>query len=132
MTPFGTRVRALRKRQGLTLSRMAADLQLTPAYLSALEHGHRSRPSWSLVQQIIDYFNLIWEDADDLRELARMSHPRVVIDTAGLSAKATLLANRLAAEITEADDGVLDEIIAVLDRRDRPEGSGTDQEQEPS
>ncbi|WP_281017049.1 MULTISPECIES: helix-turn-helix domain-containing protein [unclassified Minwuia] len=126
MTPFGTRVRALRERQGLTLSRMAADLQLTPAYLSALEHGHRSRPSWSLVQQIIDYFNLIWEDADDLRELARMSHPRVVIDTAGLSAKATLLANRLAAEIAATDERVLDEMLTVLDRAERPDSAGTD------
>ncbi|MDF1737347.1 MAG: helix-turn-helix domain-containing protein [Minwuia sp.] len=126
MTPFGTRVRALRKRQGLTLSRMAADLQLTPAYLSALEHGHRSRPSWSLVQQIIDYFNLIWEDADELRELARMSHPRVVIDTSGLSSRATLLANRLAAEIAETDDAVLEEVLAVLDRQAAKAGTNTD------
>ena len=124
MTPFGTRVRALRQRQGLTLSRMAADLQLTPAYLSALEHGHRSRPSWSLVQQIIDYFNLIWEDADELRDLARMSHPRVVIDTAGLSPRATLLANRLAAEIAETGEDVLADVLAVLDAAN--DGGGND------
>lgn len=117
MTPFGKRVRALRQRRGLTLSRMATDLQLTPAYLSALEHGHRSRPSWSLVQQIIDYFNLIWEDADELRDLARLSHPRVVIDTSGLSPRATLLANRLATEIADTDEAVLEEVLAVLDRR---------------
>ncbi|GJL89627.1 MAG: transcriptional regulator [Minwuia thermotolerans] len=128
MTPFGTRVRALRKRRGLTLSRMAADLQLTPAYLSALEHGHRSRPSWSLVQQIIDYFNLIWEDADDLRELARMSHPRVVIDTAGLSAKATLLANRMAAEIAATDESVLDKMLTALDHAEQPDKADTDQD----
>ena len=128
MTPFGTRVRALRKRRGLTLSRMAADLQLTPAYLSALEPGHRSRPSWSLVQQIIDYFNLIWEDADDLRELARMSHPRVVIDTAGLSAKATLLANRMAAEIAATDESVLDKMLTALDHAEQPDKADTDQD----
>lgn len=115
MTPFGARVRALREARQLTLSRMAADLELTPAYLSALEHGHRSKPSWSLVQQIIDYFNLIWEDADELRELARVSHPRVVIDTSGLSVQATLVANRLAAEIAQTDEKVLDQILAVLD-----------------
>lgn len=115
MTPFGARVRALREARELTLSRMAADLELTPAYLSALEHGHRSKPSWSLVQQIIDYFNLIWEDADELRELARVSHPRVVIDTSGLSVRATLVANRLAAEIAHTDEKALDRILAVLD-----------------
>lgn len=115
MTPFGARVRALREIRQLTLSRMAADLELTPAYLSALEHGHRSKPSWSLVQQIIDYFNLIWEDADELRELARVSHPRVVIDTSGLSVQATLVANRLAAEIGQTDERVLGQILAALD-----------------
>ena len=31
--------------------------------------------------------------------LARVSHPRVVVDTAGLSAEATALANRLARDI---------------------------------
>ncbi len=120
MTPFRARVRALSQARILTLSRMAADLELTPAYLSALEHGHRSKPSWSLVQQIIDYFNLIWEDADELRELARVSHPRVVIDTSGLSARATLVANRLAGEIADADEKMLNEILAVMDAQDEP------------
>ncbi|MDF1720069.1 MAG: helix-turn-helix domain-containing protein [Minwuia sp.] len=130
MTPFGERVRALRQARDLTLSRMAADLELTPAYLSALEHGHRSKPSWSLVQQIIDYFNLIWEDADDLRDLARVSHPRVVIDTSGLSVQATLIANRLASEIADMDEASLDQILAVLNAHNlparRPDGSGPD------
>jgi transcriptional regulator with XRE-family HTH domain len=101
---------------------MAADLEVTPAYLSALEHGHRSRPSWALVQRIIAYFELIWDDADELQELARLSHPRIVIDTAGLSPEATRVANRLALKIDRLDSEALDEIEAVLDsaeRRDR-------------
>ncbi|HSR55325.1 MAG TPA: helix-turn-helix transcriptional regulator, partial [Alphaproteobacteria bacterium] len=44
MTPFGAKVRELRRQRGVTLKRMAEDLQLSPAYLSALEHGHRGRP----------------------------------------------------------------------------------------
>ena len=45
MTPFGRRCRELRRQRGLTLKRMAADLNLSAAYLSALEHGQRGRPS---------------------------------------------------------------------------------------
>ncbi|MBO6784864.1 MAG: helix-turn-helix transcriptional regulator, partial [Alphaproteobacteria bacterium] len=45
MTPFGEKVRALRKARGVNLKQMAADLELSPAYLSSLEHGHRGRPS---------------------------------------------------------------------------------------
>ncbi len=115
MTPFGVRVRALRKERRLTLKRMAADLQLSPAYLSALEHGRRGRPTWSLVQQIVEYLNIIWDEAEDLHRLARLSHPRIVIDTAGLDPAATELANRLAAEIAALPRQRLCQLLAVLD-----------------
>jgi transcriptional regulator with XRE-family HTH domain len=97
MTPFGRRVRELRRQKGVRLKDMAAELQLSPAYLSALEHGHRGRPSPILVEQICGFFNIIWDEADDLRRLAELSHPRAVIDTAGLSPEATLLAERIGA-----------------------------------
>ena len=115
MTPFGVRVRALRKERRLTLKRMAADLQLSPAYLSALEHGRRGRPTWSLVQQIVEYLNIIWDEAEDLHRLARLSHPRIVIDTAGLDPAATELANRLASEIAALPGDRLSQLLAVLD-----------------
>ena len=41
MTPFGERVRDLRAEVGVTLKQMALALEVSPAYLSALEHGHR-------------------------------------------------------------------------------------------
>ena len=43
MTPFGARLRALRAQRRMTMAQLAATLQVTPAYLSALEHGHRGR-----------------------------------------------------------------------------------------
>ena len=60
---------------------MAEDIGVSSAYLSALEHGRRGRPGWHLVQRIITYFNIIWDEAEDVARLARISHPRVVIDT---------------------------------------------------
>jgi transcriptional regulator with XRE-family HTH domain len=41
MTPFGARLRALRADRGLTLKDLAEGLQVSTAYLSALEHGKR-------------------------------------------------------------------------------------------
>jgi len=114
MTPFGARLRELRAARGVTLSRMAADLGLSPAYLSALEHGRRSRPTPGLVRQICTYFDLIWDDADVLTALARRSRPKVTIDTGGLSPRATELANLLAERIgrlTEPDLAALIEAI---------------------
>jgi len=99
MTPFGARLRAMRQARGVTLSQMAAHLNVSPAYLSALEHGRRGRPSWHLVQGVIAYFNVIWDEAEELARLAALSHPKVTVDTAGLAPEATELANLIARDI---------------------------------
>jgi transcriptional regulator with XRE-family HTH domain len=114
MTPFGERIRQLRKERGITLRAMARDVGISSAYLSALEHGKRGRPSWYLVQRIISYFNVIWDDAEELARLARLSHPRIVIDTAGLSPQATELANRLAGSIAKLDAATVENLLALL------------------
>jgi transcriptional regulator with XRE-family HTH domain len=114
MTPFGKRVRELRRAKGVTQKQMAADLQISAAYLSALEHGFRGRPSPVLIDQICGYFNIIWDDADEMRRLAQLSHPRITIDTAGLSPEATELANALAASITDLPPTVVRRLLSEL------------------
>jgi len=115
MTPFGQRLRELRRQRGVTQREMAAALGVSPAYLSALEHGHRGMPSWSLVQKVIGYFNVIWDEAEELQRLAALSDPRVVIDTAGLSPSATRLANLLAARIGEFSEAELAGLARLLE-----------------
>jgi transcriptional regulator with XRE-family HTH domain len=116
VTPFGQRVRALRAERGIALKDMAAALGVTPTYLSALEHGRRGRPGWGFVQRVIQYFNVIWDDAEELQRLADLSHPRVVVDTAGLSPTATHLANSLARQIGDLDEAELAALSAILKR----------------
>lgn len=115
MTPFGERTRLLRAQKGVSQKEMAAALGVSPAYLSALEHGRRGAPSWPLIQKIVGYFNVIWDDAEALERLASSSHPRVVVDTAGLSPRATLLANRLAERIGELSEDDIGALLARLD-----------------
>lgn len=114
MTPFGARIRALRTARGISLKRMAADLELSQAYLSALEHGQRGRPTPALVIQICEYFHLIWDDYEEIHRLARLSHPRAVVDTRGLSPTATELANILADRIAELDDATLAALVKQI------------------
>ena len=123
MTPFGDRMRKLRAERGVTLKEMADAIGVSSAYLSALEHGKRGRPGWHLIQRILAYFNIIWDDAEEVVRLARISHPRITIDTSGLAPKATELANRLADDIGKLDHATLEELLAVLDRR-RPKIRG--------
>lgn len=119
MTPFGEKLRELRRAKGVSQKEMAAALGVSAAYLSALEHGRRGLPSWAMVQKIIGYFNVIWDDAHELEKLAASSDPRVVIDTAGLSPTATALANKLAQRISLLGEDDLMAIGAVLDRQPR-------------
>ena len=111
MTPFGVKIRELRKAKGVTLKEMAIALGVSSAYLSALEHGKKGRPSWYLLQRTINYFNIIWDDAEDIVALARLSHPKITIDTSSLSPAATELANRLADDISQMSN---DEIVQHL------------------
>ncbi len=115
MTPFGERVRQLRRERGLMLKDMAAHLGVSSAYLSALERGERGKPTWTLLQGVLQYFHIIWDEADELTRLADLSDPRVKIDTAGADPKATLLANRLAREIRNLSEGELEDMLAILD-----------------
>jgi transcriptional regulator with XRE-family HTH domain len=113
MTPFGAKVRALRGEKDIPLKQMAADLELSPAYLSSLEHGHRGRPSEALVVQICEYFHLIWDDLEEMHRLARLSHPKVTVDTSGLSPVHTELANTLAEKVQDISE---QDAIALLAR----------------
>ncbi|ABC24395.1 helix-turn-helix domain-containing protein [Rhodospirillum rubrum] len=114
MTPFGARLRALRAARGLTLKAMAEDLGLSAAYLSALEHGRRGRPAPGLVMQICGLLGLIWDDAEDLKRLALVSHPKVTLDTGGLEPTATLLVHELAEVLETLDPGEIESLRALL------------------
>jgi transcriptional regulator with XRE-family HTH domain len=114
MTPFGEKMRKLRADRGITLKQMSSAIGVSSAYLSALEHGKRGRPGWHLIQRIIAYFNIIWDEAEEVTRLARISHPRITIDTSGLNPLATELANRLADDIGKLEPQTLTELLAVL------------------
>lgn len=116
MTPFATAVRSLRSRKGVTQKQMAIAIGVSPAYLSALEHGRKGLPSFDLLQRIAGYFNIIWDEAEELFMIAQSSDPRVVIDTVGLDPHYTAFANRLAREIRSLPENCIYEMEALLEK----------------
>ena len=114
MTPFGQRLRDLRQQQGKPLKDMARALKVSSAYLSALEHGHRAQPKPGFVQQVAAYFNLAWEEVDELKALAELSDPKPSIDTRGLSPLATEVANRMKRRIKNLDEAALKNILRLI------------------
>ena len=114
MTPLGETLRLLRERKGVSQKEMAAGIGVSPAYLSALEHGRRGAPSFDLLQRIAGYFNIIWDEVDDLFRVAGLSDPRVTVDTGGLSPRHTLLANILARDIADLPPDTVEKILEIL------------------
>lgn len=115
MTPLGAKLREMRAERGVTLKHMARGIGVSPAYLSALEHGKRGAPTWFLVQRIIVYFNIIWDDAEELCRLAQSSDPRIRIDTSGAIPEATAFANLLARSIAELADDDFDRMTKIVE-----------------
>ncbi|MGB8817858.1 MAG: helix-turn-helix transcriptional regulator [Rhizobiaceae bacterium] len=119
MTPFGERLRVLRQERGLSQKDMAKALHVSAAYLSALEHGRRSQPAFPFVQRVIGFFNIIWDEAEELQRLAQLSQPRVTVDTAGLDPLATEVANLMARTIRQLDKKTLTELKSLLRASER-------------
>ncbi|KQS87503.1 MULTISPECIES: helix-turn-helix domain-containing protein [unclassified Rhizobium] len=111
MTPFGEAMHRLRAERGISQKQMAAAIGVSPAYLSALEHGKRGAPSFEFLQRVAGYFHVIWDDADELFGIAALSDPKAVLDTSGLSPAHTAFANRLAGRIR----GLSGETIRLLE-----------------
>ena len=120
MTPFGIRLRQLRAERGIRLKDMAEALGVSGAYLSALEHGRRGRPTHAMVVAICAQLNIIWDDADEVMRLAKLSHPRITVDTAGLSAEATELANLLAERIRKLPPERVERLIELIKTAPQP------------
>ncbi len=118
MTPFGEAVRNLRQRKGVTQKQMAAAIGVSAAYLSALEHGRRGKPSFDMLQRVAGYFNIIWDEAEELFFVAGTSDPRVVVDTAGLAPEYTAFANALARRIRSLSPNVIRDLQQVLEKAD--------------
>ncbi|MFN7167194.1 MAG: helix-turn-helix domain-containing protein [Pannonibacter sp.] len=114
MTPLGAKLREMRAKRGISLKEMAAGLAVSSAYLSALEHGKRGKPTWFLVQRIIAYFNVIWDEAEEIQRLAEMSDPKVTLDTSGLDPRATELTNLLERKIGGLSPESLDHLLHQL------------------
>ncbi len=119
MTPFGLKMREWRRLHNRTQQQQAKFLGVSKAYISALETGERGQPSAIFVDQICVWLGLIWDDAEDLKRLASLSHPKPTIDVRGRSADAVYLSNFLAQNINSLSSKDCCDLILEIERRIR-------------
>ena len=117
MTPFGSKMRELRRQHNRTQKEQALFLGVSKAYISALETGERGQPTAIFVDRICVWLGLIWDDAEDLKRLASVSHPKPSINVRGLTVNAVYLANLLAQNINRLSPEDCGDLIREIERR---------------
>ena len=95
MTPFGIKLKNIRTQRKKSLKDLSKVLKVSTAYVSMLENGKRGRPADGLIELICSYFNLSWEEADELKFLAKHSDINTKMNSEKLSLNATMLTNVL-------------------------------------
>ena len=95
MTPFGIKLKRIREQRHKSLKDLSKALKVSIAYVSMLENGKRGRPADGLIELICSYFNLSWEEADELKFLAKHSDINTKMNSEKLSINATMLTNVL-------------------------------------
>ena len=95
MTPFGIKLKYIRLQSHKSLKDLSRALKVSIAYVSMLENGKRGRPADGLIELICSYFNLSWEEADELKFLAKHSDINTKMNSEKLSLNATMLTNVL-------------------------------------
>ena len=95
MTPFGIKLKYIRVQRHKSLKDLSRALKVSIAYVSMLENGKRGRPADGLIELICSYFNLSWEESDELKFLAQQSDINTKMNTEKLSLNATMLTNVL-------------------------------------
>ena len=93
MTPFGIKLKYIRTKKNKSLKDLSQALKVSIAYVSMLENGKRGRPADGLIELICSYFNLSWEEADELKFLAKHSDINTKMNSEKLSLNATMLTN---------------------------------------
>lgn len=113
MTKFGIFVRKLRLDKGIRLRDMAKDLGISPAYLSAMETGHKDIPQ-SLADKVSSVYNLSIEQTKELKHSIILSKQKICITTGQIVWK-----NEIVSKLKEKLDTLSEEqqfkIIEVLE-----------------
>jgi len=116
LTPFGKLVRKLRIDKGESLKDMAADLDLKPAYLSAVETG-RKNPSTRLVESVVARFCLTHEDKAELEEAAQLSRDSVKINMEDFCLQKRQIASSFARNFDSLSQDEMNQLSKLLNKQ---------------
>lgn len=114
LTKFGKKLRALRLENDQRLKDMADKLEVTAAYLSAVENGKRSVPdSW--IEKLSISYKLSEEEIEELQKLAYENKTDIKIDLNNAKEPEIGLALSFARKFKDLSNEQVCEIQKILD-----------------
>ena len=118
MTPFGLFMRKVRAEQGLLLKDIAEDMGISPAYLSALEHGKKGPASGEFISKLETKLKLDVTRREELRRAVRDSATNLAIP-AKVKPLGFEAAHAFARKLPNLSEQQLRQVLAVLDQKEK-------------
>jgi HTH-type transcriptional regulator, competence development regulator len=116
LTAFGRMTRKIRVEHDEYLKDMAEHLDVSPAYLSAVERGQRNAPAeWVGVLQ--EAYNLTHDTADCMKRALMESRTYAKLDISHLSSGDKRLIERMAEQLSGFEASEREQLQQLLNRR---------------
>lgn len=115
-TRLGDLLRSIRMKANISLRRMASDLGISPAFLSAVENGKKKMPdSW--LSLIPETYSLSADETEEFKDVAYESFDTVAVNIANASETNKKLAIRFARQFGEIDEKTSEELLSILESK---------------
>lgn len=114
-TNLGKFLRILRIKKGETLKNMADNLNVSSAFLSAIENGKKKMPE-TMVNNIITQYNLSSSEIDEFNQSILESSETLELNVKNASATNKRLAVSLARQFDTLDEDTSKEILNILNK----------------
>ena len=115
-TAIGDFLLSIRTKAKKSLRQMASDLNVSPAFLSAVENGNKKMPdSW--FKLIPNTYELSDDDKELFNDAAYKSLNSVTINLANANESNTKFAIKFARRFDEIDEQTSDELLELLEKK---------------
>ncbi|MBR0396611.1 MAG: helix-turn-helix domain-containing protein [Clostridiales bacterium] len=115
-TRLGDFLRSIRMKANISLRKMANDLGISPAFLSAVENGKKKMPdSWFAL--VPDTYDLSDSEVNEFKDIAYESFDTVELNIAKASENNKKLAIRFARRFDDIDEKTSEELLEILENK---------------
>lgn len=117
---YGKVVRKLRVDKGMKLCEMADAINMSSAFLSAIEKGDKQVPK-TLIEKVVQALGLEpgGQEQRNMEEAVMLDRGYITVDISQASPQAQDVAVRFAQSLDSLDDGQLDAVMAIVNKSAR-------------